>query len=143
MADTKISDAPVAAASMDRLLDDAEVPKSAPAGITLLPGLPCCACVETGSIGVKTVMGQFTGYVVSCTVWPPPPLPSVPMLTTPPQEPGCVCLCVPWDDLRHVSLALQAATCSSDCKTKDNVTVTVKVRPRVSPSTTLAHPTLP
>jgi len=63
----------------------------------------CPVCISTGKVGVVQKMGQFTGV----------------------QEPGCSLICVPFTTVTPVSLAVQQLQCTSDCKTKDNVTVTV------------------
>mmetsp|Transcript_5358 Transcript_5358/g.14505 ORF Transcript_5358/g.14505 Transcript_5358/m.14505 type:complete len:310 (+) Transcript_5358:90-1019(+) len=80
------------------LLDDNEVgPASGLFGI-------CCACIPTGSVGVVQNLGKYVGYV----------------------EPGptfyCPCIC----SIREISLALQQIECRTECKTKDNVTLTVQ-----------------
>ncbi|CAK8995530.1 unnamed protein product [Durusdinium trenchii] len=64
----------------------------------------CCgSCVETGSVGVIQKFGEFQGL----------------------QEPGCTCVCFPFVTVTGCSLAVNQSQCRSDCKTKDNVTVTV------------------
>ncbi|CAJ1429242.1 unnamed protein product [Effrenium voratum] len=63
----------------------------------------CCSCIDTGSVGVIQKFGEYQGL----------------------QDPGCMCInwCV--TSVQQVSLAVQQVSCHSDCKTKDNVTVTV------------------
>lgn len=63
----------------------------------------CCSCVDTGSVGVIQKFGEYQGV----------------------QEPGCSCICWPITTVDPVSLAVRQQECRSDCKTKDNVTVTV------------------
>mmetsp|Transcript_17379 Transcript_17379/g.40920 ORF Transcript_17379/g.40920 Transcript_17379/m.40920 type:complete len:287 (+) Transcript_17379:57-917(+) len=63
----------------------------------------CLSCIETGSVGVVQKFGEFQGL----------------------QEPGCNCVCFPCTTVQSVSLAVNQIQCQSDCKTKDNVTVTV------------------
>lgn len=63
----------------------------------------CCSCVDTGSVGVIQKFGEYQGV----------------------QEPGCSCICWPITTVDPVSLAVRQQDCRSDCKTKDNVTVTV------------------
>eukprot|EP00435_Cladocopium_sp_Y103_P011258 s3545_g2.t3 len=63
----------------------------------------CCSCVDTGSVGVVQKFGEYQGV----------------------QEPGCSCICWPITTVDPVSLAVRQQECKSDCKTKDNVTVTV------------------
>uniref|UniRef100_A0A7S1UF81 Band 7 domain-containing protein n=1 Tax=Phaeomonas parva TaxID=124430 RepID=A0A7S1UF81_9STRA len=65
--------------------------------------LPCPHCVSTGSVGVKTKFGKFVDTI----------------------DPGFTCYICCIEDIRDVSLAVQQVQCSSDCKTKDNVTLTV------------------
>ena len=62
----------------------------------------CCSCIDTGSVGVIQKFGEYQGL----------------------QDPGCMCInwCV--TSVQQVSLAVQQVSCHSDCKTKDNVTVT-------------------
>ena len=63
----------------------------------------CCSCVQTGSVGVIQKFGEYQGL----------------------QEPGCNCICFPITTVSSVSLAVSQSQCRSDCKTKDNVTVSV------------------
>ena len=63
----------------------------------------CCSCIETGHVGVVQKWAKFEGI----------------------QEPGCMCICCPITSVQAVSLAVKQLQCHSDCKTKDNVTVTV------------------
>lgn len=64
----------------------------------------CCHCVPAGHVGVVQFFGDFQGY----------------------SEPGLMCLCWPIQEVRNVSLAVRQITCTTDCKTKDNVTMKVK-----------------
>ena len=61
------------------------------------------SCVATGNVGVIQACGEYKGI----------------------QEPGCMCLCFPWRTVKVVSMAVEQIPVNSDCKTKDNVTVTV------------------
>lgn len=61
------------------------------------------ACVEAGSVGVVQTCGDFQGV----------------------KEPGCSPYCCPFQTITPVSLAVQQIECRSDCKTKDNVTLSV------------------
>lgn len=63
----------------------------------------CCSCIPSGSVGVVQCFGSFQGYV----------------------EPGLSCFCPPFSSLQKVSLAVAQLDCSTECKTKDNVTLTV------------------
>lgn len=63
----------------------------------------CFACVETGSVGVVQRCGEFTGLI----------------------EPG-FSIVLPYDMVRPISMAVQQMECRSDCKTKDNVTLSVE-----------------
>ncbi|CAE7433073.1 HIRL2 [Symbiodinium natans] len=63
----------------------------------------CLSCIDTGSIGVVQKFGEYQGM----------------------QEPGCSCICFPCTTVQSVSLAVNQQMCRSDCKTKDNVTVSV------------------
>lgn len=64
----------------------------------------CCSCVPAGSVGVVQRFGEFVGY----------------------QEPGLSFFCIPFESVKYVSCAVQQMDCTTDCKTKDNVTLTVK-----------------
>jgi regulator of protease activity HflC (stomatin/prohibitin superfamily) len=72
-----------------------------PAGATC--GL-CCVCIPTGSVGVVQALGKYVGYV----------------------DPGMTCYCNGYHSIQTVSLALQQIECSTECKTKDNVTLRIK-----------------
>lgn len=63
----------------------------------------CFTTVSAGSVGVVQLCGDFQGYV----------------------DPGCVCFCYPIQTVFSVSLALKQIQCSTECKTKDNVTLSV------------------
>jgi len=63
----------------------------------------CFSCVDTGRVGVKQWCGAYSGT----------------------QEPGCSIILWPFTTVRSVSLASRVMECSSDCKTKDNVTLSV------------------
>jgi len=63
----------------------------------------CFSCVSTGSVGVVQCMGDFSKT----------------------QEPGLGIVCCPFQTVFPVSLAVQQLACSSECKTKDNVTLSV------------------
>jgi len=64
----------------------------------------CCTCVPAGQAGVVQLFGDFQGRT----------------------DPGLLCYCWPFQDVRTVSLAVRQLICGTDCKTKDNVTLTVK-----------------
>lgn len=68
----------------------------------LIPG-PCCMTVESGSVAVAQRFGKYVGYV----------------------EPGCVCYLWPLYNLTPYSLKVIQLDCSTDCKTKDNVTLRI------------------
>jgi len=59
--------------------------------------------VPSGSVGVVQQCGEYVGY----------------------QEPGCMLYCPCICNVRPVSLAVRQIQCRSDCKTKDNVTLSV------------------
>lgn len=63
----------------------------------------CPSTVPTGSVGVVQRCGEYIGY----------------------QEPGCMMYCPPICTVTNVSLAVRQIQCTSDCKTRDNVTLTV------------------
>jgi len=63
----------------------------------------CPSTVDTGSVGVVQQCGAYVGY----------------------QEPGFMCYCPPICSVTPVSLAVKQIQCTSDCKTRDNVTLTV------------------
>mmetsp|Transcript_131576 Transcript_131576/g.281328 ORF Transcript_131576/g.281328 Transcript_131576/m.281328 type:complete len:315 (-) Transcript_131576:88-1032(-) len=63
----------------------------------------CITCVPSGSVAVVQQFGRFKGYV----------------------EPGLACFCPPFTSLREVSLAVVQLDCQTECKTRDNVTLTV------------------
>jgi len=76
--------------------------------------LGCCpTCVPQGSVGLLENNGSFVKVL----------------------QPGCTCVCFPFESVQMVDLRLQQLSCSSDSKTKDNVTVTVTstVQYRVDP----------
>lgn len=68
----------------------------------LLPG-PCCMTVDSGSVAVAQRCGKYIGYV----------------------EPGLVCYLWPLYTLSVKSLKVIQLDCSTDCKTKDNVTLRI------------------
>jgi len=70
---------------------------------TVTPIGVCCSCIPAGSVGVVQCFGNFHGYV----------------------EPGLACFCPPISSIKHVSLAVNQIDCTTECKTKDNVTMTV------------------
>jgi len=63
----------------------------------------CPVCVPTGSIGVLQCFGKFEGYV----------------------EPGLACFCPPFSSIMNVSLAVRQSLGNTECKTRDNVTLTI------------------
>jgi len=66
--------------------------------------MTCCfACIDTGKIGVVQTFGAFTGV----------------------KEAGCSPICYPCTTVKSVSLALRQLDCKSECKTKDNVTMSM------------------
>jgi len=65
----------------------------------------CCGTIETGKVGLKLVMGAYQ---------------------EPPVQPGCYCIAAPCVTMHEQSIQLLQADCTSECKTKDNVTVTVR-----------------
>eukprot|EP00927_Polykrikos_kofoidii_P018979 TRINITY_DN18834_c0_g2_i1.p1 TRINITY_DN18834_c0_g2~~TRINITY_DN18834_c0_g2_i1.p1 ORF type:complete len:281 (-),score=71.04 TRINITY_DN18834_c0_g2_i1:19-861(-) len=67
--------------------------------------MACCfACIEAGNVGVVQRFGDFVGV----------------------QEPGCSFILWPCTTVFPISLAVRQLDCQSDCKTKDNVTITVQ-----------------
>jgi len=84
----------------DGLLTDKD--QEGPIGC-MIPGV-CCSVISSGSVGVVQRLGRYIGY----------------------QEPGCLCYCCCLDSVRSVSLQVRQLQCSTDCKTKDDVTLTVK-----------------
>eukprot|EP00746_Dinoflagellata_sp_MGD_P153306 gnl/MRDRNA2_/MRDRNA2_84183_c0_seq1.p1 gnl/MRDRNA2_/MRDRNA2_84183_c0~~gnl/MRDRNA2_/MRDRNA2_84183_c0_seq1.p1 ORF type:complete len:282 (+),score=59.14 gnl/MRDRNA2_/MRDRNA2_84183_c0_seq1:74-919(+) len=60
-------------------------------------------CVSTGFVGVVQRLGQFTGI----------------------QQPGCACYICCVHTVKQVNMAVKPLKCSSQCKTKDNVTMIV------------------
>jgi len=68
-----------------------------------MSGCLCCVCVDTGMVGVVQTFGEFQGT----------------------KEPGCSCVLWPISTVQPVSLALRQLDCKSECKTKDNVTMSV------------------
>jgi len=63
-----------------------------------------CMCISSGSVGVVQDLGAYKGWV----------------------EPGCTCYCPGYRTIEPMSLAVQMINCQSECKTKDNVILTVK-----------------
>jgi len=63
----------------------------------------CFSCIDSGSIGVLQTCGEYKGT----------------------QNPGCSVILWPFMTVQSVSLAMRVVECASDCKTKDNVTLTV------------------
>jgi len=82
--------------------DGYETPFMDQASATTALGV-CPVCVPTGSVGVVQCFGKFQGYV----------------------EPGLGCFCPPFSSIMNVSLALRQSSGTTDCKTKDNVTLTI------------------
>jgi len=81
------------------LIDDSQ----GPGIITCLPGV-LCSVVGTGEVGiVQRCGGSYIGY----------------------QEPGCMPYCPMLDTISVVSLKVTQLTCTTDCKTLDNVTLRV------------------
>eukprot|EP00928_Gymnodinium_smaydae_P033975 TRINITY_DN24188_c1_g2_i1.p2 TRINITY_DN24188_c1_g2~~TRINITY_DN24188_c1_g2_i1.p2 ORF type:complete len:312 (-),score=81.34 TRINITY_DN24188_c1_g2_i1:15-950(-) len=66
------------------------------------PGV-CCTTIPSGSVGVVQDCGEYKGWA----------------------EPGCICFCPGIRSIMPVSLAVQMFSCRSDCKTKDQVLITV------------------
>jgi regulator of protease activity HflC (stomatin/prohibitin superfamily) len=64
----------------------------------------CCFCIEAGHAGVVQMFGDFNGYT----------------------EPGIAFYCWPICSMRSVSLAVKQIMCQTSCKTKDNVTLTIR-----------------
>lgn len=63
----------------------------------------CPVCIPTGSIGVVQCFGKYQGYV----------------------EPGLSCFCPPFSTITNLSMAVAQLMCHTECKTKDNVTLTI------------------
>jgi len=82
--------------------DDYDTPLVEQATSTTSLGL-CPMCVPTGSVGVVQCFGKFQGYV----------------------EPGLTCFCPPFSSIYNVSLAVRQSMGNTECKTKDNVTLTI------------------
>jgi len=74
------------------------------------PSLPfggfgiCCSCVSAGSVGVVQQFGKFQGYM----------------------EPGINLYCPCVQSVSQVSLAVRQIECRTECKTKDNATMSVR-----------------
>eukprot|EP00443_Scrippsiella_acuminata_P018500 CAMPEP_0115211204 /NCGR_PEP_ID=MMETSP0270-20121206/22643_1 /TAXON_ID=71861 /ORGANISM="Scrippsiella trochoidea, Strain CCMP3099" /LENGTH=253 /DNA_ID=CAMNT_0002624885 /DNA_START=51 /DNA_END=809 /DNA_ORIENTATION=+ len=64
----------------------------------------CCSCVSAGSVGVVQQFGKFAGYM----------------------EPGINLYCPCVQSVSMVSLAVRQIECTTECKTKDNATMTCK-----------------
>eukprot|EP00443_Scrippsiella_acuminata_P048428 CAMPEP_0115195906 /NCGR_PEP_ID=MMETSP0270-20121206/14818_1 /TAXON_ID=71861 /ORGANISM="Scrippsiella trochoidea, Strain CCMP3099" /LENGTH=317 /DNA_ID=CAMNT_0002609235 /DNA_START=75 /DNA_END=1028 /DNA_ORIENTATION=- len=64
----------------------------------------CCACVSAGSVGVVQQFGKFQGFM----------------------EPGINMYCPCIQSVSNVSLAVRQIECHTECKTKDNATMTVR-----------------
>lgn len=64
----------------------------------------CCMCVESGSVGVVQSFGKYSGYT----------------------EPGFSSFCIPLHSIQSVSVAVKQMECITTCKTKDNVTLSIK-----------------
>lgn len=64
----------------------------------------CCGSVNSGYVGVQQCCGKFSGV----------------------SNPGCYCIPYPLMTISKVNMQLQQVSCHSHCKTKDNVTLTVK-----------------
>jgi len=63
-----------------------------------------CSCIESGSVGVVQQFGKYKGYV----------------------EPGLALFCPGICTIESISLAVQKMDCQTQCKTKDNVTLTIQ-----------------
>jgi len=63
----------------------------------------CFSCIQAGSVGVVQRFGKYQRV----------------------QQPGASWVCFPIQTVFPTSLAVQQIQCNSDCKTKDNVTLTV------------------
>jgi len=63
-----------------------------------------CSCVPAGSVGVVQQFGKFSGYM----------------------EPGMNMYCPCIQSVQMVSLAVRQIECYTECKTKDNATMTVR-----------------
>jgi len=64
----------------------------------------CCSCIPAGSVGVVQQFGKFQGYM----------------------EPGMNMYCPCIQSVQMVSLAVRQIECYTECKTKDNATMTVR-----------------
>jgi len=64
----------------------------------------CCVAVETGQVGVVQQWGRFMGY----------------------KNPGLSFFCPPIQTVSAVSVQIKQIECLTDCKTLDNVTLTVR-----------------
>eukprot|EP00928_Gymnodinium_smaydae_P032847 TRINITY_DN23694_c0_g1_i1.p1 TRINITY_DN23694_c0_g1~~TRINITY_DN23694_c0_g1_i1.p1 ORF type:complete len:327 (-),score=84.01 TRINITY_DN23694_c0_g1_i1:127-1107(-) len=67
------------------------------------PGI-CCTTIPSGSVGIVQDCGEYKGWA----------------------EPGCTCFCPCIRSITPVSLAVQMFECTSECKTKDSVLITVR-----------------
>merc|ERR1740123_2316501 len=65
---------------------------------------PCVSCVEEGNVGVVQRCGRFVGFA----------------------SPGAVWYCPGMHTITMASIAMKQMMIDTDCKTKDNVTVTVR-----------------
>jgi len=63
-----------------------------------------CACISAGNVGVVQQFGKFAGYM----------------------EPGINCYCPCIQSVTQVSLAVRQIECTTECKTKDNATMTCR-----------------
>jgi len=63
-----------------------------------------CACISAGNVGVVQQFGKFSGYM----------------------EPGINMYCPCIQSVSQVSLAVRQIECQTECKTKDNATMTVR-----------------
>jgi len=70
--------------------------------ITCLPGI-CISVINSGNVGVVQRLGRYIGY----------------------QDPGCIPYCPLLDTVQVVSVMVKLLSCTTDCKTRDNVTVRV------------------
>jgi len=64
----------------------------------------CCSCISAGSVGVVQQFGKFQGYM----------------------EPGINMYCPCIQSVSQVSLAVRQIECNTECKTKDNATMSVR-----------------
>jgi len=63
----------------------------------------CLVSIDSGKVGVVQTFGEFVGT----------------------KNPGCSCIAFPFSTIMSISMALRQLDCKSECKTKDNVTMSV------------------